>query len=91
MLWGGAVDLLQLIALFLPLTTICSHIKNKQGERPVAHLRVATFTYKTLHIKILAPVRGTRLHITSLNSAVPPRSPSVKMLRKERELQSTPL
>lgn len=28
-LWRGAVDLLQLIALFLPLTTICGHIKEK--------------------------------------------------------------
>lgn len=26
-----------------------------------------------------------------VQSVVPPRSPSVKMLRKERELQSTPL
>ena len=25
-LWGGAVNLLQLVALFLPFTTVCSHM-----------------------------------------------------------------
>lgn len=31
-LWGGAVDLLQLIAFLLPLTTICSWNQNKKSE-----------------------------------------------------------
>lgn len=51
MLWGGAVDLLQLVALFLPLATICSHIKTSKVNSlwPTCmsqHSRIKHFTLK---------------------------------------------
>lgn len=41
-LWRGAVNLLQLIALFLPPTTICSRIKKKKKKK----LHVASVMYE---------------------------------------------
>lgn len=79
-LWGGAVNLLQLTALFLPLPTICSQNTNLISTASCRHRA------RSDKGAVFSNIRGC-----CSNLKVPPRSPSVKILRKERELQSTPL
>lgn len=69
MLWGGTVNLLELVASFPTLATICSYKEKIRFHITCKHTAQENIA----------------------DGAAPPRSPSVKILRKDSELQSTPL